>query len=156
MAPPSNDAQDRDSQGREVQDSDAQSSDALEHLADELGHDAGAFTPDVESTPRDLPGRRRGEALATENRPTSGPAAVLLDIGTSRRDGFTHVLWVSHLAESLLGADAHAELGQAIGTAAGVRGVEWEGADHLHVDAPDRDHAELLRDARAAVAELLD
>ncbi|MDN4480334.1 hypothetical protein [Demequina muriae] len=146
MATSRNDAQDRDSHD----------SDALEHLADELGHDADAFTPDVESTPRDLPGRRPGAALASEARPTTGPAAVLLDIGTSRRDGFTHVLWVSHLAESLLGPQGYDELRDTVGTTAGVRNVEWEGADHLHVDAPDRDHEELLRDARAAVAELLD
>ncbi|WP_062137428.1 hypothetical protein [Demequina aestuarii] len=140
----------------DAQDGDSRDSEALEHLADELGHDAGPFTPAVASAPRDLPGRRRGAALSGEDRPTSGPSAVLLDIGTSRRDGFTHVLWVSHLAEPLLGAEAFEQLGEAIGTTAGVHGVEWEGADHLHVDAPDRDHTELLRDARAAVADLLD
>lgn len=134
---------------------DAHGRGALEHLADELRHDADSFTPDVESAPQDLPGRRRGAALAREDKPATGAAAVLLDIGTSRREGSTHVLWVAPSAESLMGSHLFERLGERIGAIDGVTSFEWEGLDHLHVRAPGRDHAELLDDARAIVAQLL-
>ncbi|MFW2512471.1 hypothetical protein ACNI3K_01700 [Demequina sp. SO4-13] len=128
---------------------------ALEHLADELAHDADSFTPEVESVNADLPGRRRGAASASDQRPGTGAAAVLLDIGTSRHEGYTHVLWVSASAESQLGSGVFEGLGDRLGQIRGVRGYEWEGLDHLHLRAPGRDHTSLLEDARRVVANLL-
>ncbi|MFW7415496.1 hypothetical protein [Demequina sp. SO4-18] len=135
---------------------DAQRRGALEHLADELAHDADSFTPEVASAHEELPGRRRGAASSRDARPSTGAAAVLLDIGTSRHEGYTHVLWVSPSAESQLGSEAFEGLGDRLGRVPGVRGYAWEGLDHLHLRAPGRDHTSLLGDAREVVADLLD
>lgn len=127
---------------------------ALEHLADELARDADSFSPEVEPTPQDLPGRTRGAAPQPTERPT-GAAAVLLDVGTSRRRGFTHVLWVAASAESVLGSPVFDSLGDRIAEVDGVGDVEWESIHHLHLNAPGREHDDVLREARAVVAGLL-
>lgn len=129
---------------------------ALENIADGLAQDADSFTPDVESAPRSLPGRRRGAALSHGARPPAGPAAaVILDIGTSRRDGFTHVLWVSPQAETLLGSRGIKTLDEQIAALEDVASTSWEGDDHLHLRAPRREHHDLLREVRALVGRLV-
>ena len=134
---------------------DADGRDVLENVAESLAPDADAFRPDVESARESLPGRRRGESLAEADDVPRGAAAIVLDVGTSRREGFSHVLWISPSAESLLGSAAFERLGDALGSVNGVSAYEWEGLDHLHVRATERDHAALLAEARDAVERLL-
>lgn len=131
---------------------------ALEHIARELSAADRAdqsFTPDVTDARRDLPGRKRGEALAKAPEPVKGPGAVILDCGTSRRDGYTHVLWISHSAPDIFGDRSLEKLGGAVSGLARVDACEWEGDDHLHVRARDYEHHDLLREARTKVAQLL-
>lgn len=127
----------------------------LSSIAQGLERGADAFRPSRDTdAPPELPGRRRGEHLPDPSSTPTGPAAVVLDCGTSRRGSFTHVLWISPSAESLLGPTAADQMGEAIGSLEGVRRWEWEGADRLHVDAPDVTHEDVLDGARAAVEEL--
>ncbi len=131
---------------------------ALEHIARELSAEdrtEQSFTPEVTDARRDLPGRKRGESLSKASKPAKGPGALILDCGTSRKDDFTHVLWVSHSAESWLGDRSLERLRDALGTLDGVSACEWEGDDHLHVQAPDYEHEDLLSKSRAKVAKLL-
>ena len=124
----------------------------LSTLAQGLERGADAFTPAREAdAPANLPGRRRGEHLHQAAAPVTVAAAVLLDCGTSRDDGYAHVLWVSPSVESLLGSAAAERVGEIVGTVEGIHGYAWEGRDHLHVRAPGMAHAEVLRAARAAV-----
>ena len=128
--------------------------DALEDLAEGLRADADAFEPSVAGDSHSLPGRRRGASLESQPVPAVGPAALIIDCGTSRQDGFSHVLWVSPSIEAALGSHVAERLADAMGTVDGVTGYEWEGIDRLHLRAPGRDHGELLREARAVVERL--
>ncbi|WP_084075349.1 hypothetical protein [Demequina sp. NBRC 110052] len=103
---------------------------------------------------RSLPGRHPGEALASRTRPVTGARALIVDCGTSRLDGATHVLWIAEDAPTVLGSRVFAELGQAIADRVGSSDYTWEGSDLLHLEAPDRTWEEVLRVARDAVASL--
>ena len=134
----------------------------LEDLADGLARDAelaalgGTFAPDRKVTaPGGLPGRKPGTHLAAAPTPTTGPGAVILDCGTSRRDSYTHVLLVSPATKDILGTRKADRLGDVLRTLPGVTDVEWEGIDHLHLRAPEYAHADLLREARFIVAQML-
>ncbi|WP_084038910.1 hypothetical protein [Demequina sp. NBRC 110053] len=131
----------------------------LATLAKGLERDAGRFAPSSTAAHREtgpsLPGRRRGAALAsTPAAPASGPASIVLECGTSRSGGFTHVLWISPSAESILGSHVAERLGEAIGGIDVVQAWTWEGLDRLHVRAPGADWDALLDAARAAVGAL--
>lgn len=114
----------------------------LDQVARGLG-ESEHFSPDVRADHDGLPGRRG----ARNNRAGSGGAPVpiddagVLDCGTSRRDGFTHVLWLDRgaVSESLADALAASPL---------VARVEWEGTELLHVEAPGAAHGDLLLEAR--------
>jgi hypothetical protein len=124
----------------------------LDTLAKTLGRGADSFTPESEPDPAPvLPGRRRGEHLADPGSTPTGAAAVVLDCGTSRLDGYTHVLWISPSVESVLGSAAAERVGEIIGSVEGVVGYDWEDLEHLHLRAPGMDHVAVLREARAAV-----
>jgi len=134
----------------------------LESLVTGLVHDGdpasgqSEFAPDYEADePEHLPGRHPGTHLASAPSPTAGPAAVILDCGTSRHPNFTHVLLISHAAPDVLGEHPASRLGEVISTIDGVSAFEWERGDHLHLRAPDFSHADLLREARVIVAQML-
>ena len=103
-----------------------------------------------------LPGRTPGSALAEQVQAASqavpGPRSIILDCGISRRPGFTHVLCISPAAESILGSDGFARLGEIVGRVYGVMSYEWEGIDRLHLVAGDLPWADLLAEAREALA----
>lgn len=103
-----------------------------------------------------LPGRTPGSALAEQVQAASqavpGPRSIILDCGISRRAGFTHVLCISPAAESILGSDGFARLGEIVGRVYGVMSYEWEGIDRLHLVAGDLPWADLLAEAREALA----
>lgn len=109
----------------------------LDHVARGLG-EGEDFTPDLDAAADSLPGRRH-------TRDTSPGVPIddagILDCGTSRRDGFTHVLWIDRGAVSEGLADAVALLPL-------VARVEWEGTELLHVEAPGASHIDLLAEAR--------
>lgn len=131
--------------------------DALGHLVDRLGEHAREFTPneaDQQAKTESLPGRRRGESLEASSGPATGAAAIVLDCGTSRKSGYSHVLLFSPSAESILGSRTFDALTEAIGSLPGVVAHAWEGVDHLHVRAPGSDWGGLLQSARAAVDRL--
>ncbi|WP_297082159.1 hypothetical protein [uncultured Demequina sp.] len=136
----------------------------LATLAKGLQRGAGSFAPEQPSTGvpnhgAGLPGRRRGEGLASVSHAASTPAsageAVVLDCGISRRDSFTHVLWISPSATSLLGPDVAEVLGDAIGAHRAVHSWGWQGGDRLHVRAPGMDWDALLTFARETVDGLV-
>ena len=143
-------------------DSDRRSDDVLENIVTGLSHgedshvrDSG-FVPDHDGPPEGgLPGRQPGTHLAKAPSPTAGPAAVILDCGTSRHPDFTHVLLISPAASDVLGEHRASRLGEVINTIDGVNGFEWERGDHLHLRAPDFSHEDLLREARVIVAHML-
>ena len=103
-----------------------------------------------------LPGRVPGESLEAETREGAttapGPRSIILDCGTSRADGYTHVLWISPSAESVLGSDGFARLGEIVGRVYGVTNYEWEGLDRLHVSAAGLAWEDLLAESREALA----
>lgn len=103
-----------------------------------------------------LPGRvgRPGgdEEYREEPGAPPGPRSVILDCGTSRLDGYTHVLWIATSAESVLGSDGFARLGEIVGRVYGVTSYEWKGIDRLHVAAGDIAWADLLAESREALA----
>lgn len=142
--------------------SDGRSDDVLGNIVmglsqGEHSHVRGSgFVPDHDEPPdRDLPGRQPGTHLAKAPRPTIGPAAVILDCGTSRHPNFSHVLLISPAAPDVLGEHRASRLGEVINTIGGVNGFEWERVDHLHLRAPDFTHQDLLREARVIVAQML-
>jgi hypothetical protein len=51
----------------------------------------------------------------------------------------------------VLGSAAAERIGEIVGTVDGVTAYDWEGLDHLHLRAPGMAHADVLREARAAV-----
>ena len=124
----------------------------LTTLAKGLERGADGFTParDPEA-PAELPGRRRGARRAEPASAATAGASVILDCGTSRREGFTHVLWVAPSLESVLGAPAARRIGEIVGAVDGIASHDWERSDRLHVRAPGMDHAEVLQRVRAAV-----
>ncbi|WP_061961448.1 hypothetical protein [Demequina flava] len=121
-----------------VQESD-ETPEVLDQVARGLG-DAEDFSPAVEVDDDSLPGRRnaRGD-VATP--PTPIDDGGILDCGTSRRSGFTHVLWVDRGA-------APEDLSHAVDMLPLVARVEWEGTELLHIEAPGASHADLLAEAR--------
>lgn len=122
----------------------------------EPGTREGEFAPDHQVPgPGTLPGRKPGTHLAPAPSPTAGPAAVIVDCGTSRRPSFTHVLLISPAAADVLGSHRASRLGDVINTITGVNAFQWEGVDHLHLRAPDFTHTDLLREARVIVAQML-
>ncbi|MFV0634546.1 hypothetical protein [Demequina sp.] len=128
----------------------------LATLAKGLGSDADSFTPAAADSARaPLPGRRRGEAPAsTAALAVAGPGSVVLDCGTSRLEGYTHVLWISPSAESILGSHVADRIADAVAAIPGVCAYRWEGLDRLHLRATGADWDVLLTAARDAVAEL--
>ncbi|WP_062077407.1 hypothetical protein [Demequina globuliformis] len=98
------------------------------------------FAPDVRADDDGLPGRRRRGDTDTPPAPPIDDAGVL-DCGTSRRDGFTHVLWIDR-------GSVPESLAQALGNSALVARAEWEGTELLHLEAPGASHADLLTEAR--------
>lgn len=129
----------------------------LELLAGTLENDARRFRPanTAEGVGR-LPGRRPGTNLADGPEHPVGAAAVIVECGTSRLPAYTHVLWVSPSAESILGSRGHELMGELIGRVDGVTGYAWEGPDRLHVRAPEHEWHGVLSDARRAVSDYLD
>jgi hypothetical protein len=61
-------------------------------------------------------------------------------------------LWIATSAESVLGSDGFARLGEIVGRVYGVTSYEWEGIDRLHVAAGDIAWADLLAESREALA----
>lgn len=130
---------------------------ALGHLVDRLGEHAREFTPDEaprHASPSSLPGRRPGENLETVPQRVTGAGAIILDCGTSRLSGYSHVLLISHSAEAILGSQAFDLLPEVVGGLPGVVAYQWQGIDHLHVRAPGSDWNELLQAARGAINAL--
>lgn len=129
----------------------------LEAIAGTLEHDARRFRPanTAEGVGR-LPGRMPGTNLADRPEYPVGAAAVIIDCGTSRRPTYTHVLWVSASAESILGSRGHEMMGELIGRVDGVTAYAWEGAERLYVRAPEHEWHGILSDARRAVSDYLD
>jgi len=129
----------------------------LEALAGTLEHDARGFRPanTAEGVGR-LPGRMPGTNLADRPEHPVGAAAVIIDCGTARKDSYTHVLWVSPSAESILGSRGHELMGELIGRVVGVTGYAWEGTERLYVRAPEHEWHGVLSDARRAVSDYLD
>lgn len=84
-----------------------------------------------------------------------GPRAVIMDCGTSRRHGYTHVLWIAPDAELIVGSHVMDLLGLIVGRVVGVEAYSWEGDDRLHVRAPGLEWDALLREAHDALANHL-
>ncbi|WP_062210776.1 hypothetical protein [Demequina oxidasica] len=137
---------------------DEQRAGALEDLVHSLGEHAREFTPDRRESAigrTGLPDRQPGENLASKSAQSSTAATVVIDCGTSRRSGYSHVLWVSPSAESILGSHGLDKLSDAIGRLPGVSAYEWDGLDLMHLRAAGSRHGDLLDGARAAVDQIL-
>lgn len=128
---------------------------ALHHLTHRLGEGASPYAPAAHDPNEGLPGRTRGAALNDTPPMPVGPRAIILDCGTSRMPGFTHVFLIAHGADALLGSHTMDSLAPIVGRIAGVESLTWEGADRLHVHAPGLEWEDLLREAQDAVAEYL-
>ncbi len=128
---------------------------ALQTLTHRLRDGASEYAPSEADEAQGLPGRSPGEALARAPRVPVGPRAVLLDCGTSRVAGYTHVLLIAPSAELLLGASAVSQLGVILGRVVGVESYGWEGNELLHVRAPGLEWEDLLREAQDALADYL-
>jgi hypothetical protein len=128
----------------------------LSSISRRLESGAHGFTPsDTEEKPAQaLPGRTPGANLETYEPPTAGPAAAIVDCGISRREGYTHVLWVAPAAEAMLGSHAFERLGDVMGTIPGVTRYAWEGMEKLHLNAPNVDWDDMLYSARLVIATL--
>ena len=134
----------------------------LEDIAQGLARnaDSTAHTEDFapkrkDAAPGELPDRTPGAHLEDAHTAPTGPGAVILDCGTSRHPDFTHVLLISPTAKDVLGQPRANGLGDVVGSIPGVEAFEWEATDHLHLRAPNMAHADLLREARTAVSQLL-
>lgn len=129
----------------------------LEHLVERLDRDRASFTParGVARYAPHLPDREPGANLSMRPEFPRGVAAVMMDCGISRQDGYTHVLWVSMSAEAMMGSQAFSRLDAAVAALPEVTGYAWEGMDRLHLRAPGADWDELLDRARDAVAALV-
>ncbi|WP_062070883.1 hypothetical protein [Demequina sediminicola] len=117
---------------------DDETPEVLDQVARGLG-EAREFEPDVAEQPAGLPGRR-GDREASPGAAPIDDAGVL-DCGTSRRGGFTHVLWLDR------GATPEG-LAHSLELSPLVARVEWEGTELLHVEAPGASHGDLLAEAR--------
>lgn len=129
----------------------------LEDLVARLEFETDVFEParDIRSSrDRHLPGREPGAHIGARSSAVTPATTVLLDCGISRRDGYTHVLWVSLSAEAILGSYAAERLAEIICALDYVTAYEWEGQDRLHVRAPGIDWDDVLGDARHAVDSL--
>ncbi|WP_061963074.1 hypothetical protein [Demequina aurantiaca] len=140
-----------------AQQADEQRAGALEDLVRGLGDQAHEFTPALgeDAGRTGLPDRQPGENLTARTAPASVAATVVIDCGTSRRSGYSHVLWVSPSAESILGSHGLDKLSDAIGRLPGVSAYEWDGLDLMHLRAAGSRHSDLLEGARAAVDQIL-
>ncbi|PKQ18928.1 MAG: hypothetical protein CVT68_00965 [Actinobacteria bacterium HGW-Actinobacteria-8] len=128
---------------------------ALQTLTHRLREGASEYAPNEADEARELPDRSPGEALSRAPRVPVGPRAVLLDCGTSRVEGYTHVLLVAASAEMLLGSHVVNQLGIILGRVVGVESYGWEGKELLHVRAPGLEWQDLLREAQDALADYL-
>ncbi|WP_430868183.1 hypothetical protein [Demequina aurantiaca] len=131
---------------------------ALEDLAQQLGEHASEFTPAKQSAAPSgsgLPGRHPGQSLSEHAKSAGAAASVVIDCGTSRRSGYSHVLWIAPSAPAVLGSDGLERLSDAVARMPGVSACEWEGSDRLHLRAAGSDWDDLLQGARAAVDEIL-
>lgn len=131
---------------------------ALEDLARGLGDQAQEFTPAQRGPGTDgagLPGRQRGENFPEQPAAVREAATIIIDCGTSRRSGYSHVLWVSPSASAMLGANGLESLSDAIAELPGVSAYEWDGLDLMHLRAAGSDWGYLLEAARDAVDALL-
>jgi hypothetical protein len=125
---------------------------ALQVLSHRLADGSRQYAPqDLDDAP-ELPGRTPGQALASAPRPPVGPRAVILDCGTSRLTGYTHVLWIAPNADAMIGSHVVEQLAFIVGRVVGVEAFAWEGNDRLHVRAPGLAWDDLLRDAQDALA----
>ncbi len=128
---------------------------ALQTLTHRLRVGASEYEPSEADVAEELPDRSPGEALSRTPNVPVGPRAVLLDCGTSRVPGYTHVLLVAASAEMLLGSHVVNQLGIILGRVVGVESYGWEGNELLHVRAPGLEWEDLLREAQDALAEYL-
>ncbi len=128
---------------------------ALHNLKRRLGEGTSSYSPAEVDPNEGLPGRTPGAALNAVPPMPVGPRSIILDCGTSRMPGFTHVFLTAHGAGALLGSHTMDSLGPIVGQLPGVDSFEWEGEDRLHVHAPGLDWEDLLRDAQDAVAAYL-
>lgn len=128
---------------------------ALQTLTHRLRDGATHYAPRKAGEAEELPGRTPGEALSRSPRVPVGPRAVILDCGTSRLTGYTHVLLIAASAELLLGASAVSQLGIIVGRVVGVESYNWEGNELLHVRAPGLEWNDLLREAQDALGDYL-
>jgi len=128
---------------------------ALRTLTHRLGEGTTRYSPAAHDARDGLPGRTPGEALCRPPRIPVGPRAVIVDCGTSRVRGYTHVLQISPSAEAMIGSHIMDNLGVIMGRVVGVEGYSWEGTELLHVRAPGLDWEDLLRDAQDALAGYL-
>lgn len=128
---------------------------ALDHLTRRLGEGTSPYAPEAHNPNEGLPGRTPGAALTDTPQMPVGPRAIILDCGTSRMPGYTHVFLTAHGASTFLGSHTMDSLGPIVGQLPGVNSYVWEGEDRLHVHAPGLEWEDLLRDAQDAVAEYL-
>ena len=128
---------------------------ALRTLTHRLGDGTPRYAPAAHDATAGLPDRTPGEALARPSRTPVGPRAIILDCGTSRKPGYSHVLWISPAAESMLGSHLMDSFGLIMGRVVGVEAYLWEGTERLHVRAPGLGWEALLRDAQDALAGYL-
>ncbi len=128
---------------------------ALQTLTHRLRDGASHYAPREKDDADGLPDRAPGEALARSPHVPVGPRAVILDCGTSRLTGYTHVLLIAGSAELLLGSHVVSQLGLVVGRVVGVEAYQWEGRDLLHVRAPGLQWDDLLREAQDALADFL-
>ena len=129
--------------------------DALLNLKRRLGEGTSSYSPEAVNPDEALPGRTPGAALNAAPPMPVGPRAIVLDCGTSRMPGYTHVFLTAHGASALLGSHTMDSLGPIVGQLPGVDSYIWEGEDRLHVHAPGLEWEDLLRDAQDAVAAYL-
>lgn len=128
---------------------------ALRTLTTRLGEGTSRYAPAAHDARLGLPDRNPGEALGKNARVPVGPRAIILDCGTSRLPGYTHVLWILASAEAMLGSHMMDNFGLIMGRVVGVEAYSWEGSERLHVRAQGLDWEDLLRDAQDALAGYL-
>ena len=120
-----------------------------------LGEGLRPYAPAATVADAPLPGRTPGASAERPRRSPVGPRSVLLDCGTSRMRGYTHVMWIAPGAEQTIGSQVFDLLGVIMGRVVGVEAYAWESADRLHVRAPGLHWDDLLREAQEALGEYL-
>lgn len=128
---------------------------ALQTFTRRLSDGASRYAPSRAGDAQELPDRSPGAALSRTPRVPVGPRAIILDCGTSRRQGYTHVLLIASPAEQLLGSRVVNQLGAVLGHVVGVESYGWEGSELLHVRAPGLQWEDLLREAQDALGDYL-